>query len=73
MPNPDNQKLSEQLAVPLNVDGFFKYSDDINKTSTPAEGVFIAGTAQGPKTIAASMAQAGQAAGGILKYLGVTK
>jgi heterodisulfide reductase subunit A len=73
MPNPDNQKLSEQLAVPLNADGFFKYSDDINKTATPAEGIFIAGTAQGPKTIAASMAQAGQAAGGILKYLGVTK
>ena len=73
MPNPDNRKLSEQMAVPLDADGFFMHSDAINKTSTPAEGVFIAGTAQGPKTIAASMAQAGQAAGGILKYLGVTK
>ena len=73
MPNPDNARISEQTAVPLDADGFFKHSEGINKTSTPSEGIFIAGTAQGPKTIAASMAQAGQAASGILKYLGVTK
>lgn len=73
MPNPDNPKLSAKLSVSLNSDGFFSHADDIDKTSTQADGVFIAGTAQGPKTIPSSMAQAGQAARQTLKYLGVTK
>jgi len=73
MPNSENEKLSAQLDITLDSDGFFKNSDELNKTSTSNDGMFIAGTAQGPKNIAASMAQAGQAASGVLKYLGVTK
>jgi heterodisulfide reductase subunit A len=73
MPNSENEKLAEQLDIALDSDGFFKNSDELNKTSTSNDGMFIAGTAQGPKNIAASMAQAGQAASGVLKYLGVSK
>jgi heterodisulfide reductase subunit A len=73
MPNSENEKLAAQLDIALDSDGFFKNSDELNKTSTSNDGMFIAGTAQGPKNIAASMAQAGQAASGVLKYLGVSK
>ena len=59
--------------VEQDADGFFAFADDLNKTATAKGGIFIAGTAQGPKTIADSMTQAGQAAAGALKYLGVTK
>ncbi len=73
MPNSENEKLAAKLDIALDSDGFFKNSDELNKTSTSNDGMFIAGTAQGPKNIAASMAQAGQAASGVLKYLGVSK
>ncbi len=73
MPNSDNEKLSAQMGIPLDEDGFFKNSDELNKTSTSIDGIFVAGTAQGPKNIAASMAHAGQAASGVLNYLGVNK
>lgn len=73
MPNSENKPISELMNLSLDQDGFFQNSDALNKTSTSNDGIFIAGTAQGPKTIAASMAHAGQAAGGVLKYLGVTE
>jgi heterodisulfide reductase subunit A len=73
MPNSGNEKLSAQMGIALDEDGFFKNSDELNKTSTSNDAIFIAGTAQGPKTIAASMAHAGQAASGVLNYLGVNK
>jgi heterodisulfide reductase subunit A len=73
MPNSENEKLSAQLNIALDSDGFFANSDVLDQTSTSNDGMFIAGTAQGPKSIAASMAQAGQAASGVLKYVGVTK
>ena len=73
MPNAENTDIAGRLGIELDEDGFFKSADAFNKTSTSNNGIFIAGTAQGPKTIAASMAQAGQAASGVLTYLGVTK
>ena len=73
MPNSGNKTLASLLDIPLDEDGFFKNSDALIKTSTSNNGIFIAGTAQGPKNIAASMAHAGQAASGVLKFLGVTK
>ncbi len=73
MPNPENKKLSEQTGIGLDADGFFKNADELNKTEIANKGIFIAGTAQGPKNIAASMAHAGQAASCVLQYLGVTK
>ena len=71
--NPENEKISALMSVPLDQDGFFEYSDKLNKTATSNDGVFLAGTAQGPKNIAASIAHAGQAVGGVLKYLGVAQ
>lgn len=73
MPNPENEKMSALMGIPLDQDGFFEYSDKLNKTATSNDGIFLAGTAQGPKNIAASIAHAGQAVGGVLKYLGETK
>jgi heterodisulfide reductase subunit A len=72
MPGSDNKKLSELLNIDLNKDGFFACKDKFNRTSTSKDGIFIAGTVQGPKTIAASMAHATQAAGEVKKYLGVS-
>ena len=41
-----------------------------NRALTGQEGIFIAGTASGPKTIAESIVHAGQSAGEVMKYLG---
>jgi len=71
MPGSDNKKLSELLGLDLDNDGFFLCADEINKSSMSKGGIFIAGTAEGPKTIAASIAHAGQAASEAMKYLGV--
>lgn len=68
-PNRDNPELSRILNLPLNGDGFFAAG---HNGSAP-HGVFAAGTATGPKSIAGSMAQAGQAVHDVLKYLGERK
>ncbi|MFP4531744.1 MAG: FAD-dependent oxidoreductase [Desulfobacterales bacterium] len=73
MPNSDNQSLSDLLGIELDKDGFFAHAEALNQSITSQNGIFVAGTASGPKTIASSMAHAGQAAGEVLKYLGVTK
>ncbi len=72
MPSPENNKLSELLDINLNEDGFF-LTDNMNRTTTSKDGIFIAGTAEGPKTIVASMAHAGEAACEVMKYLGGAK
>ena len=64
--------LSELVGAPLNGDGFFACTDMLNRTATGQEGVFMAGTATGPKTIAESIVHAGQSAGEVMKYLGRT-
>jgi heterodisulfide reductase subunit A len=70
MPAADNAALSELVGAPLNGDGFFACTDMLNRTATDQEGVFMAGTATGPKTIAESIVHAGQSAGEVMKYLG---
>lgn len=70
MPNPENRNLSTLLEISLDEDGFFKNLHELNQTSTSNNGVFIAGTAHGPKSISASIAHAGQAVSGVRKYLG---
>ncbi len=72
-PGSDNDNLSKCLGINLNHDGFFANMDMLDKTSTSKNGVFIAGTAGGPKSIPASIAHAGQAANEVIKYLGVEK
>jgi heterodisulfide reductase subunit A len=70
MPGPDNASLSAAAGAPLNDDGFFACADKLNRALTGQEGIFIAGTASGPKTIAESIVHAGQSAGEVMKYLG---
>ena len=70
-PGDDNEFLAGALGIGLTEDGFVAGNDALNRTLTANQGVFIAGTVEGPKTIAGSMAQAGQAACEAMKYLGV--
>jgi heterodisulfide reductase subunit A len=70
MPGADNASLSETVGAPLNDDGFFACADKLNRALTGKEGIFVAGTASGPKTIAESIVHAGQSAGEVMKYLG---
>ena len=70
MPGADNQALAGIFDLELNPDGFFAVQDRLNPTLTATKGVFLAGTVQGPKTIANSMAHAGQSAREVIKYLG---
>jgi len=70
MPGADNASLSETVGAPLNGDGFFACADKLNRALTGQEGIFVAGTASGPKTIAESIVHAGQSAGEVMKYLG---
>ena len=70
MPGADNKTLAGLFGLELNQDGFFAPPDSLNTALTAAKGVFLAGTVQGPKTIANSMAHAGQSAREVIKYLG---
>ena len=70
MPAADNTTLSETIGAPLNGDGFFACADALNRVTTGQAGIFVAGTASGPKTIAESIVHAGQSAGEVMKYLG---
>lgn len=71
-PGADNETLSKMLGIDLDSDGFFKPKNKLNKTVTMKDGIYLAGTVEGPRTIAASMAHAGQAANEVIKYLGVS-
>lgn len=70
MPGADNHALAEVVDAPLTSDGFFDCADKLNRSLTGQEGVFVAGTASGPKTIAESIVHAGQSASEVMKYLG---
>ena len=70
MPGSDNASLSEAVGAPLNDDGFFACAEKLNRSLTGQAGIFVAGTASGPKTIAESIVHAGQSAGEVMKYLG---
>lgn len=72
-PGPDTKALAGLLDIGLNADGFAASADSLNKTTTAAKGVFMAGTIEGPRTIAASIAHAGHAAREVMKYLGGSK
>jgi heterodisulfide reductase subunit A len=71
MPGLSNPRLAQLLKLDSDRHGFFAPSDLIDSTTTIHQGVFLAGTAQGPKDIADSIAQAGQAAQRVARYLGV--
>ncbi len=64
MPGKDTAKISEITGIPMNQDGFL--DNAVSNT-----GCFVAGTAGGPGSIAATMADAGKTAFEAMKYLGV--
>ncbi len=72
-PGDDNLTIAETIGVQLDHDGFFKNRGMMNRVVSSKKGVFIAGTAQGPKTIAESMAHAGQAACEAMRFIGEAK
>jgi heterodisulfide reductase subunit A len=71
MPGLSNVSLADMLKIDLDAHGFFAFARSPDKTATSQEGIFLAGTAQGPKDIADSMVHAGQAAQRAAEYLGV--
>lgn len=66
MPGPDNSFLAHRLGLSLKPDGFLNKGEG---ASDSLEGIFLAGTVQGPKSIEGSIAQAYQAAEEVVAYL----
>jgi heterodisulfide reductase subunit A2 len=69
MPGSDNAALAKLLHIELGRDGFAAGADATNTVATDQAGIFLAGTVTGPKTIATTMAHAGQSAGQVIAYL----
>jgi heterodisulfide reductase subunit A len=69
MPGASNVSLADMLNVDLDEQGFFASAAALDDTCTGQPGIFLAGTVQGPKDIADSMAQAGRAARQVAQYL----
>lgn len=89
MPGQDTVKISEITGIPVNQDGFLdnaisccsstqstnqsSQSSVSTQSAVSVAGCFVAGTAKGPGSIAATMADAGKTAFEAMKYLGVMK
>jgi heterodisulfide reductase subunit A len=71
MPGLSNPALAETLNLAVDPHGFLASSDPLDNSTTGRKGIFLAGTVQGPKDIADSIAQAGQAAQRAARYLRV--
>ena len=68
--NRDAVQTAAMLQVPTDSDGFIKSKDNIlNIIETGSKGVFLAGTATGPKTVPETVAEARAAALAIHNYL----
>jgi heterodisulfide reductase subunit A len=66
----DTGKLHEILKVPRGADGFFmERHAKLGPVDTTVEGVFVCGTAQGPKDISDSIAQGSAAAGRVTTFI----
>lgn len=69
-PTSDARRIAEIAGIPLSIDGFFaEQHEKLGPVATSKEGVFIAGCAQGPKSISDTLVQADAAAGLILSSL----
>jgi heterodisulfide reductase subunit A len=66
-PGPDNSRLATMLDLELTPEGFLKPREALIVTDTP--GIFLAGTATGPKGILECIAEATQSARQVCKYL----
>ncbi len=70
-PGEGNEALAGLLGVGLDENGFFAAPEGLDDTRTGREGVYLAGTAQGPRDVADSIAHAGRAAWAVAKHVGV--
>jgi heterodisulfide reductase subunit A2 len=68
MPNVDSIGFSNQMDLPRNADGFLT-TNGAPFSLSPAEGVFLAGTVSGPKSIARSISQAQQSSAELVRFL----
>jgi heterodisulfide reductase subunit A len=67
VPNPATADLATQMGIPANEHGFITEADPkLRPLETPVPGIFVCGTAQGPRDIPDSVAQASGAAGKVL-------
>ena len=70
VPDPDVAQLAEIAGVDLDPQGFIKtVPDGSGSMETSREGVFVAGTAEGPKDIQNSVVQAESAAGQVAEIM----
>ncbi len=68
-PGRDNPNLSQMLGIGLTAEGFFQALDGEHRTVTGQPGVFLAGAAEGPRSITESFSQAAAAAREVHQYL----
>jgi heterodisulfide reductase subunit A len=69
-PNDDQSQVARTFGVSLSPDGFFlEKHPKLAPVETATDGVFLAGTCQGPKDIPDSVAQGGAAAAAALSML----
>jgi heterodisulfide reductase subunit A2 len=68
-PGKDNPNLAGMLGLSLSPDGFFQALDGEHRTSTSQAGIFLAGTAEGPRSIGECISQAAAAAREVHAYL----
>ena len=70
-PRKDSWDLARILGINLGDCGFFDTSEPLNSTETNVDGVFVAGTCQGPKDIPDSISHGMTAASKAIQALGV--
>jgi heterodisulfide reductase subunit A len=68
-PGADNAALADLLKVELTEQGFFRAADPRHRSQTSQPGLFLAGTAEGPRDIAGSITQAVAAARQASEYV----
>jgi heterodisulfide reductase subunit A len=67
VPDPGARQLADILSVPLDENGFFQDAEaNLRPMETSRAGIFLAGTAQAPKDIPDTVAQASGAAAKVL-------
>jgi heterodisulfide reductase subunit A len=68
-PGADNPALATLLRLELTPEGFFKAADPQQRSQTSQPGIFLAGTAEGPRDIAGCIVQALAAARRASQYV----
>jgi heterodisulfide reductase subunit A len=68
-PGEDNAALAALLNLELSSEGFFKAADPRHRSLTTQPGLFLAGTAEGPRDIAGCITQAMATARQVSQYV----